>query len=134
MLQFYPLRFADIVAGLVGFVNDYWRGMLLVRKATARVPTHPPLIPRLYYDYDAAPQAVHSRGGGGCGGGRGPLRSPCPPILANNYLQTLQCSAPYKPLTSILNVFCEAPIMESCPLGRHIIALGELRLMNTPLV
>ena len=38
----------------------------MARKATARVPARPRLIPRLYYDYDeTAPQAVLSRGGGG---------------------------------------------------------------------
>src|SRR5579859_7604333 len=29
-------------------------------KATARVPAHPPLIPRLYYDHETAPRRVQA--------------------------------------------------------------------------
>jgi len=45
-------------------------------KGDRKGPHSSPPFPRLYYDYEAASQAVLSRGGGGCGDGRGPLRSP----------------------------------------------------------
>jgi hypothetical protein len=62
----------------VGFVNDYREGAGVTKKATARVPARHPLFPRLYYDYGGRLRGVHSRGGSGCGEGRGPLRSPFP--------------------------------------------------------